>query len=198
MNINDNNYLRKVIILLAVNCILYAQPINATEWQVGFESRSGFSDFTPPASFDKYQNNFNGKQWASGSSFDEENKVRYSAEAPKNPWKPVKLVHYKKTFSSQRPWGNVPDRMPENKNNMSFYDQRFKQWSHQQDLVYRNNGYGQSAAPFYDAYGYSALGYNSPVNAPPIHPGLILNSGGYGRYPGTMYPSTGIFSRSGI
>ena len=195
MGIVNKNYLRAGIILLVVNSVVCAPSINAAEWQDGFKSKLGFSDFTPPPSTAKYQNKNGEKQWASGSSFNEENKVRYSPVSSKNPWKPVKSVRYKKTFASQRPWGNVPDRKPKNKNSMKFYDQRFKQWSHQQGSFQRNNTYGQLGLPFSGAYGYPISGYNNPLITPSIYPGSILGLGGYGVYPGGLNPYAGPFAR---
>lgn len=200
MNIVNNRYLKHGLMLLIVNCSFGAQSINATEWQKDSKLKLGFSDFTPPSASGvaKYKNNFENGRWSSGSSFNEENKVRYSPVASKNPWKPVKSKRYKKTFSAQRPWGNVPDRKSKNKNNMKLYDQRFKQWSHQQNSSYLNNSYGQSALPFSGAYGYPELAYNSPRITPWGRPGINVNSARYGLYPGAAYPSAGLFSRPGF
>lgn len=198
MNRINKSYLKARVILLAVNCVVCAPSINAAEWQDGFKSKLGFSDFTPPPSSAKYQNKNGGKQWASGSSFNEENKVRYSPVSSKNPWKAVKSINYKKSFSSQRPWGNVPDKKPKNKNSMKFYDQRFKQWSHQQGSSQRNNPYGQLGLPFSGAYGYPVSGYNNPLITPSIYSRSILGLGGYGLYPGGLNPYAGALTRPGL
>lgn len=198
MNIINNSYLRKGLILLVVNCALCAQSINATEWQDGIKSKLGFSDFTPPPPPPSSFTNYEDKKWTSGSSFNEENKVRYSPVTSKNPWKPVSSVRYKKSFASQRPWGNVPERKPKNKNSMKFYDQRFKQWSHQQNPSYAAHAYGQSALPFSGAYGYPGMAYNSPLITPSIYPGSIMSTGGYGLYSGRSYPYAGALTRPGL
>lgn len=198
MNIVNNSRLSKVIILLLVNCGLYVQTINAEEWQAGFVTKSSFSDFSPPANVSEYQNNLVQKQWGNGRSFNEENKVRYSPVTTKNPWKPVKSSHQNKAFASQRPWGNVPERKPGNKNSMKFHDERFKQWSHQQDSFYRNSANEQSSLLFPGAYAYPGTGYGAPLMMPSIYPGSILNTGGYGFYPGRALPYTGLYSRPGF
>ncbi|MDH5387127.1 MAG: hypothetical protein OEY06_01615 [Gammaproteobacteria bacterium] len=190
----NKSYLRAGVILLVVNSAVCAPSINAAEWrgQDNIKSKLGFSDFIPPPGTDKYQNRNREKQWASGSSFNEENKVRYSPVSSKNPWKVVKSVNYKKNFASQRPWGNVPDRKPKNKNSMKFYDQRFKQWSHQQSSSQRNNAYGQLGLPF--SGGDLIPGYNNPLITPPIYSGY----GGYGLYPRGLGPYSGALSRPGL
>jgi hypothetical protein len=203
MNIVNNSCLRKVLILLLVNSGLYIQSVNAAEWRDGFKSKSGFSEFSPPADTSVYRNNGDEKQWGSGRSFNEENKVRYSPVTSKNPWKAVKSSSYKKTFASQRPWGNVPDRKPTNKNNMKLHDQRFKQWSHQNDSSYRNNfvsadpftAYGRSPLPYSNAYGYPASMYNRSLITPSLYPGSLSNGLGYGGYSGGSYPYTGLLAR---
>lgn len=193
MGIVNKNNLRAGLVLIVVNGIFCAASVSAAEWQSDFKAKSGFSDFTPPPSNEKYQNNYELKQWASGSSFNEDNKVRFSPVISKNPWKPVKAVRYKKTFASQRPWGNVPARKPKNKNNMKFYDQQFKQWSHRQGSQNQNDIYSQTAQPFTGAYGYPFASYNSPAFAPSIYSGSNINR--YGNYPGGLNPYAGSFAR---
>ncbi|MDH5611072.1 MAG: hypothetical protein OEY66_01265 [Gammaproteobacteria bacterium] len=203
MNIADNSYLNKILILLLVNSGLYLQPVSATEWKEDFVSKSSFSDFSPPSVDPDFRNSVGEKQWGSGRSFNEDNKVRYSPVTTKNPWKAVKSTYSKKTFSGQRPWGNIPDRKPSNKNNMKLHDQRFKQWSHQNDSSYRNNfvsadpftAYGRSLLPLGGAYGYPGTMHHNPLITPSIYPGLISNGLGYGGYPGGSYPYTGLLSR---
>lgn len=190
MNMVNNGGLNKVFVLLLVNCALHIQSVNAKEWQDNYVSKSGFSEFSLPLSSTRYQNNTEARQWGSGSSFNEENRVRYSPAVSKNPWKPVRSSFHKKSFGSKRPWGNVPDRKPA-ASNMKLHDQRFKQWINLQGSLYRNDAYGQSELPFSDAYGYSGLGYNSPL----IYPRSIFNSGGYGLYPRGSYPDAGLFTR---
>ena len=197
MNMVNNGGLSKVFVLLAVNCVLHVQSVNANEWQDDYVSKPGFSEFSLPSGSTRYQNNIETRQWASGSSFNEENRIRYIPAVSKNPWKPVRSSFYKKTFGAKRPWGNVPDRKPA-ASNMKHHDQRFKQWINQQDSSYRNDAYAQPALPFSGAYGYPGLGYNSPLITPPIYPGSILSSGGYGLYPGRAHPYTGLFARPGL
>lgn len=196
MCIVNKNYLRAGLILIVVNGIVCTASVNATEWQNVFKERSGFSDFTPPPINTKYQNSYEQKQWASGSSFNEENKVRFSPVISKNPWKPVKAVRYKKTFASQRPWGNVPARNLKNKNNMKFYDQQFKQWSHRQGSLNQNDIYSQAALTFTGAYDYSLSAYNSPAFAPSIYSGSNISR--YGNYPGELNPNSGLFVRQNL
>jgi len=194
MNIVNGSCLSKVFVLLLVNGALCVGSANAAGWQESLETKSSFSEFSPPTSASEYRSNIEEKPWASGRTFNEENKVRYSPVTTKNPWKAVKSTYSKKSFSSQRPWGKIPDRKPTNKNNMKLHDQRFKQWSHQQDSFYRNNAYGQSPLPFSGVYGYPGLGRGNPLITPSIYPGSILNNGGYGLYPAGGYPFAGLLS----
>ena len=196
MNIVNNSDLSKALILLAAYCALHVQPVYANdvnEWQNNYVSKSGFSEFSPPSRSARYQNNIEGKEWASGSSFNEDNRVRYTPATSKNPWKPIRSSSHKKTFGGKRPWGNVPDRKPV-ASNMKLHDQRFKQWINQQGASYRNYGYGRSSG----SYGDPGLGYNRPLITPSIYPGSILNSGGYGLYPGGSSPYTGLFTSPGF
>ncbi|MDH5473892.1 MAG: hypothetical protein OEY87_08005 [Gammaproteobacteria bacterium] len=205
MNIINKRYSRPLLILVTVNCVLFTQTTKATEWWDSVESQSGFSEFAPPSSLSEYNiNNNKGKtQWRSGSSFNDDNKVRYLPVTSKNPWKPVKTSHYKKSFSGQRPWGNVPDKRPGNTSNMKLHDQRFKQWSHQLDSSFQQRliasdpmaSYDRYSFPFVNGYGYPGSIYKSPLITPPIHPGLLANTAGYGLYPGGLYPYTGLSTR---
>ena len=178
MNTINNIGLSKTLILLLVSCVFSVASVNANDWQEGYDSKLGFSEFSPPSGSAQFKKNLKGRQWVSGRSFNEQNKVRYSPRVSKNPWKPIRSSFHKKTFGGKRPWGNVPDRKPE-ASNMKLHDQRFKQWIGQRDLSYRNN-----------AYSYSGLGYSNPLITPPIYPGAILNSGRYGR----VNPYTGLFN----
>lgn len=198
-------YSRIGLIALSVGTAVFAQSINANEWRDSDDSRAGFSGFAPPSNL-SYRNDDDDKQWGSGRTFNEENKVRYSPKVSKNPWKPIKSSHYKKTFSGQRPWGNVPDRKPSKTTNMKLHDQRFKEWIARRDSYGRGNamladplaGYGRLSPLLDDAYGYPAGLYSSPLLTPAIHPGLLLNTGGYGLYPGALYPYSGLTGRPWI
>ena len=188
MNIVTNNYLSKGLILLAVNCVLSVQSVNANdtnEWQNDYVSKSGFSEFSPPSASERYSSDIGSKQWASGSSFNEENRVRYTPSASKNPWKPVRSS-YKKTFGGKRPWGNVPDRKPKT-SNMKLHDQRFKQWINQRDSSYRS--FSALSDPLSN-YGYPGSMYNDPLITPSIYPGPMFG------YSGQRYPRPGFLPGS--
>lgn len=191
MSIVNNKYLKKCFTLLAVNCALSAQIVNATDWQDDFETQSGFSEFAPPAKFSSYGESSDNKQWESGRSFNKENNVRYSPRTSKNPWKPANSSYYKQTFSGQRPWGNVPERKPPT-SNMKFHDQRFKQWLQHRNPVPRT--LTGSADPF-TAYGYPGSIYGSPLITPSIYSELLFSPVGYGGYPGGGHPYSGLSGR---
>lgn len=179
----------KVFVLLAVSSVFSAQLVSASEWRGDVEQQTGFSDFAPPKTFSGFQGSAGGKEWGNGTSFNVENKVRYSPSVSRNPWKPTNSLHYKKSFSSKRPWGNLPEKKPKN-TNMKLHDQRFKQWSHRQDPSFRDrsmllNTYSSSG------YGNRNSLYRSPLITPAIHPRQILNPLGYGAYPGLSYPGIG-------
>ena len=203
MSAVNNRCLKKWLILLAINSVLFAQAVNANEWRDTFETQSGFSDFSPPKSFSN-SNNDNQKEWASGRSFNQDNKVRYSPRTSKNPWKASSSSRYKKKFGSKRPWGNVPDKKPKT-SNMRLHDERFKQWSHRQNPSYLNNSglsnplmTGGQFPLSYSGYGYPGSIYNSPLITPSMHPGLMLNPLGYGIGSIGANPYTGLFSRPGL
>lgn len=187
----NNKCLRKCFTLLAVNCVLSVQPVNAADWQDDFASQSGFSEFAPPAKYSDYGESSSSKQWESGRSFNKENSVRYSPRTSKNPWKPANSSYYKQTFTGQRPWGNVPERKPPT-SNMKFHDQRFKQWLRQRNPLPRNNA--GFADPF-TAYGYPGSIYGSPLITPSIYSGLIFSPASYGGYPTGLRPYSGLSSR---
>ena len=193
MNTINKTGLSKVHVLLLVSCVFSVTSVNANDWQEGYDSKLGFSEFSPPSGTLHFKKNIKDRQWVSGRSFNEQNKVRYSPRVSKNPWKPLRSSFRKETFGGKRPWGNVPDRKPES-SNMKLHDLRFKKWIEQQDLSYRNNPYGRSGQPFSGAYGYPGLGYSNPLITPPIYPGAILNSGRYGR----VTPYTGLFNAPGF
>ena len=189
--------------VLAIVCVLYVPLTNAAEWWDSTESQPGFSGFAPPVAFPEYSDDKDKKEWRSGSSFNVSNKVRYAPVTSRNPWKPVNSLHYKKSFGSRRPWGNVPDRKPTNSNNMKFHDQRFKQWSHRLDSSYRNSmmmsdplmNYGGSSIPFAGGYGLPGSMYSRPLITPGIYPGSILSPVAYGAYPGGLTPYSGLSAR---
>ena len=203
MNSMRNCRSKVYLAVLAIVCVLYVPLINASEWWDSAEAQSGFSGFAPPVDFSEYSDDKGKKQWRSGSSFNESNKVRYLPVTSKNPWKPVNSLHYKKTFGSRRPWGNIPDRKPSKVNNMKFHDQRFKQWSHQLDSSYRNSmmmsdpltNYAGSSMPFVGGYGLPGSIYNRPLITPGIYPGGLLSPVAYGAYPGALMPYSGLSAR---
>jgi len=195
MNIVNSAYLRKSLIFLGISCAMYAASISANEWQGDFEPKPGFSEFTPPAYSSRKSTER--KEWASGSSFNQDNKVRYSPRTSKNPWKAVGSSRYKKTFGSKRPWGNVPDRKPST-SNMKLHDQRFKQWIKQKDSKFFNGAvpnYGLSNPSFVNAYGMPGSMYNDPLITPPIYLNPMRNLMSYRGYPGQRYPFSGLQTR---
>jgi hypothetical protein len=210
MNKSRNGYSSKGFTLLVIFGVLQVQSVNATEWWKSFEVQPGFSGFAPPTSFSGHNNNkvndkkIN-KEWRSGSSFNEVNKVRYAPTTIKsrNPWKFVKSSHYKKTFNSQRPWGKVPERKPSKTNNMKFHDQKFKQWSHKMDASYHNNFrysdspmmHSGSSLPFMNTYRHPGAMYGSPLITPGIYRGGIINPVAYGMYPPVFNPNSGLPNR---
>lgn len=118
-----------------------------------------------------------------------------SRHANRNPWKPVKSRYGKKAFSSNRPWGKLPEQKPLKHNNMRLHDQRFKQWINQQTNSYQpqirgvnsNYNYGFDPISVPSGYAYS----NAIQNNSLINPGLI-NSRPYSNYqsPGGFVPFT--------
>ena len=204
MSAVNNRCLKKWLILLAMNSALFTLSANANEWRDTYEAQTGFSDFSPPKSFSGSNNNDDQKEWASGRSFNQGNKVRYSPRVSKNPWKLTSSSHYKKTFGSKRPWGNIPDKKPKT-SNMRLHDERFKQWSRRQDSSFRNIA-GHSNPLMtgglfplsYSGYGYSGSIYNSPLITPSIYPGQMLSPLGNGLGSIGAYPYTGLFARPGL
>ena len=203
MNIMNDRTLQTCLTLIVVNCISYASHVSANEWWDGGDVQSGFSDFAPPTELHEERTKYN-KNWRSGSSFNQTNKVRYMPVTSRNPWKPVSKMHYKKSFGGQRPWGNVPDRKPPKSNNMKYHDQRFKQWSRKQDAAYHNNfasssdpfnSFGRSSFPYANGYGFPGAMYSSPLITPSIYPGYISGPRGYGAYPGNYNRYSGNFNR---
>jgi len=205
MNIVNNRHLNKGFTLLVICSVLQIQSVSAAEWWKDFEAQSGFSGFAPPTSFSDHNHDKEKKEWRSGSSFNEQQKARYVpvSAAVRNPWKPVKSSHYKTTFSSQRPWGNVPERKPPKANNMKFHDQRFKQWSHKQDSSYLNNFrnsdssrmYSGSSLPFMNNFGYPGSRYGNPLITPGINRGGFINPVAYGMNPYAFNPYSGLSNR---
>ncbi|MDH5570188.1 MAG: hypothetical protein OEY89_00390 [Gammaproteobacteria bacterium] len=194
--------LNKCFTLIAIFGVLYIQPVNATEWWQNFEAQSGFSGFAPPAPFSDKSSNKEKKEWRSGSSFNEVNKERYAPvrTTEKNPWRPVKSSHYKQSFTSQRPWGKVPERKPPKTNNMKFHDQRFKEWSHKIDSSYHSNFsnsgsslmHGNTPLPFMNTYRHPGAMYGSPLITPGIYRGGIGSPVAYGMYPPVFNPNSGL------
>ncbi|MCK5262974.1 MAG: hypothetical protein KAJ92_04775 [Gammaproteobacteria bacterium] len=184
MSMINSRGLGKGLILLVVNCVLPGQSVNANEWQEDYVPKSGFSDFSPPSVSSRYKDTED-RRWASGSTFNAENRVRYTPKSSRNPWKPIKSSFSKKTFGSKRPWGNVPDRKPP-ASNMKLHDQRFKRWISQRDSSYRN--FSALTNPLSN-YGYPGSMYNDPLITPSIYPGSVFNGAGY---LGQRYPFTGL------
>jgi len=198
MKIVNHINTKHLLTLLATCSALYVHQLNAAEWYENFESQAGFSEFAPPSLLTNNQHNKSQKEWRSGSSFNETGKERYvPPAAAKNPWKPVKSFHYKKTFGSNRPWGKVPDRKPGNSNSMKFHDQRFKQWVNQSDSSYHNNflfmnpslSHGSPYLLYGNNYGYPGAAYMNPLAATGVYPGGFYPGVNYpgGMYPGGMY-----------
>lgn len=214
MNTQCKRYMNSYLSILVVCTAVYTQPVSASEWWKSFEQQSGFSEFAPPSLYSENKHQRDDKQWRSGSSFNKQNKQRYApVMTKKNPWKPVSSMHYKKSFSSQRPWGNVPDRKPTHANNMKFHDQRFKRWSHQQDAYYHDNfrftnpsmNYAQPSLPFVTNYGFPGSMYNAPLITPGSYSrdnfsrGILtrrmFNAPGYGIQPVAFNPYTASVNR---
>lgn len=201
MDLASCTYLRKIVLLLSVNSFFYAQTINATEWQGDFEPRSDFAGYSSSSDHSRYRNNNEEKPWSNGKSFNDGNRVRYSPKISKNPWKPVASPYYKKSFGSQRPWGNIPDRKRTSRNSMQFYDQRFKQWSHQQEASKYNSvyaspltSYGRSPVPYANLYEQPGPIYSNALIAPSIYPAIISDPLRYGGYAGRSLPNAGLLS----
>ena len=179
MSTINNSGLSKYFIFLTVSCVIQLQSVNANEWQGGHASQSGFPEFNQPSDFARHKSKAGNRQWASGSSFNEENRVRYRTVTSRNPWKPANYSFNKKTFGGKkRPWGNVPDRKP-SVSNMKFHDQRFKQWIKQKSLSsYDLSPYGSSLlnheqSPLFFPDDYRSVGsiYNNPLIMPLMYPG---------------------------
>lgn len=118
-----------------------------------------------------------------------------SSHANRNPWKPVKSRYGKQSFSSNRPWGKLPEQKRMKRNNMHLHDQRFKHWINQRNHSYQPQSLVTNS---YMNYGLDPLhvpaGYvysNSIQNGSLFNPALI-NSGAYPNYqsPGGFVPFT--------
>ena len=193
MNIANNYYLKISLGVLVSFGALYSQSLHAAEWLSGADEKTGFSEFAPPAPFD-HKSKRDKYEWRSGSSFKSFNKERYAnSKVSRNPWKPVKRYSKKRTFSGQRPWGNIPERKPGKLNNMRLHDQRFKQWVGRGDSLKRNNypmnepDFMTSRLMYPGSYrrGYMPGGYVPFVANSPAF---------YGLYPGGFSPYSGINS----
>lgn len=122
-------------------------------------------------------------------------KPAYSSHANRNPWKPVKSRYGKQSFSSNRPWGKLPEKKAVKRSNMRFHDQRFKHWVSQRDKTYLppsmmtdsylNNGFN----PLYVPAGYA---YSNAIQNHAFLNPLLLNSTSYQNYqsPGGFVPFT--------
>ena len=208
MNLRCILHLRTCSSVFIISSIVCASPVTAAEWWNTDGQQSGFSEFAPPVGFSPYSDsnpydeNKENKQWRSGSSFNEDSKVVYVPVTTKNPWKANNTSKFKQSFSGRRPWGNVPERKPPNTSNMKFHDQRFKQWSHQLDLSYKNDlmmsdpliNYGNSSLPFTGGYGLPGSIYNSPLITPALYPIGLLHRTPYGMYPGGFNPYSRLLS----
>jgi len=173
------------------------------------------------------------QHWRSGSSFNDMNMFSYSkphekhsyenrprarasqsrsnrasvSHANRNPWKPIKTRYGKQSFSSNRPWGKLPEQKPAKRNNMRFHDQRFKQWLNQQN--HQNYAFDSLHVPA--GFTYSNALYNSSMINPVLfnseaYPGYQLPGGfvpfsanspgfyntGNGYYPVHYYPYSGV------
>lgn len=197
MSILNNNYSQHSTLILATISMLYVLPVSAADWWDNFESQTGFSEFAPPSSLSGHDHDDDHRRWQSGSSFNESNKVRHlPVSRIKNPWKPLRNSRYKKSFSSQRPWGNVPERKRSKSHNMRFHDDRFKKWSHQIDSSYHNNfmtsgaldQYDNYSLPFITNYGFPGSIYNSPLITPALFPGGHYSPYGIAGYPVGLNP----------
>jgi len=203
MSVNNKNYISKNIIFLAIISVLYMPLANATEWKNSFEFQSGFSEFAPPAKLFYSSQKKEKKKWRSGSSFNEINKSRYVPVTSKNPWKVTGSMRYKKSFNSQRPWGNIPDRKIANNVNMKLHDERFKQWSHRMDGSYRNdlrvakpfNMFRQALPLPVNGYAPPGLMYGGPMLTPSFIQGNNLHRVGYGAYQVNPYSFSGLSYR---
>lgn len=118
-----------------------------------------------------------------------------SRDYKRNPWKPVKSRYGKQTFSSNRPWGKLPEQKPLKNNNMRLHDLRFKQWLNQQNNTYQpqaimaNSSLNYGVDPLHVPAGYAYS--NSMQNNSLINPAFI-NSRPYSNYqtPGGFVPFT--------
>ena len=189
MDIINRSCLSKALVLLAVNCVLHTQSVVANEWRGDYVSKPGFSEFSPPADSGKYRDKSEDKQWASGSSFNTENRVRYTPRTSTNPWKAHRSSFTNTTITGKRPWGNVPDRKPP-ASNMKLHDQRFKQWLNRSDSTYRN--FSALNNPL-SGFASPGMMYSDPLITPSIYPGSLHNGSGY---PGLRYPNTGFLPRA--
>lgn len=203
------NYIKLIrcFAVLAIGIIFYSSVVNAGESFNDVVPKMGFSGFAPPVTFSDNADTNENKYWRSGSSFHELNKFHYAPpETSVNPWRPVAVMSYNKSFGGRRPWGNVPDVRPVNTNNTKLYDQQFKQWIHQQGLpsersLIVSDPFNSYALP---TYSFPGSGYIDPLMTPSFYPGPMYSSPGPGYinplitpsiYPITYYPYRNLFTR---
>ena len=165
--------------MLLITCTsISTHSAMAADWWDTIEEKNGFSEFAPPSLFSSYGKKTNEKfEWRSGTSMKDFNKDRHvDTHAHKNPWKPVKSFNGKRTFSSNRPWGKVPEKKPSRVTNMRMHDERFKHWVNQMDSAHQNS------------FMYSDSGFNQgiPLGIDPLNPAAFST----GNVPGGFVPFT--------
>jgi hypothetical protein len=184
-------------LLVAIGLML-AQSTYAEGWMYSLDYKNGFSEFAPPS---RYEHNEAEKQkekyeWRSGSSFKEFNRERFdNSRLSRNPWRTGGSHNANHSFSSQRPWGAVPEAKPDKTTNMRFHDQRFKSWVSRMNDGYQARTYMTGTGLDYgDVYtspktnylpgGFVPFGSNAPM--------------GYGIYPGYYNPYMGYLQGAGF
>ena len=207
MKILNSSPTEKYLVIFSICSLVLAGPVTASDWWSSLESESqaGFSAFSPPSSFTDYSRDKEKIDWRSGSSFNNTSQIRYVPVVTKrNPWKAATSSNIKKSFSSNRPWGKLPERRPVAVNSMRFHDQRFKRWSHQMESSYHDNfyyarpraSYGLADLPFATNYGFPGSVYNSPLITPALYSGGIVDPLRYGIYPSLYRPYAGFPTRT--
>lgn len=165
-------------------------------WRSGssFNNENMFSYSKPHE--DKYSENYSFSKRRNYHASYNNSKRTNIRHVNRNPWKPIKSRYGKQAFSSNRPWGKLPEQKPLKRNNMRLHDLRFKRWINQQN----NNTYQPQAIMAYSAFNYginplhvpAGYAYSNSVQNGALINSALINSRPYSNYqsPGGFVPFT--------
>lgn len=186
--------------LLVAIGLLLAQSTYAEGWMYSHDYKNGFSEFAPPSRYDHYETEkYKEKEkyeWRSGSSFKRVDRERFdNSRLSRNPWRTGDSQYANHSFSSQRPWGAVPESKPDKTTNMRLHDQRFKSWVGRMNDGYQARTYMTGLGLDYgDVYSSPRTNY-LPGGFVPFRSNAPM---GYGIYPGYYNPYIGYLQGAGF